>query len=151
MKNKEAKQTKQKVYIICTKEEYEFIWKHLHDIINTQEQELIIPLGFVNYEQINQTIHEMAKQTMYNLPVLSMEDASAIAKSEWLNKKLEHFQTYMEDVKLILILENNSFSSPDLDMEEKAMEISIASKLPITIHTINTSDLEDKVYKKTTK
>lgn len=142
--------SKQKVYIICTKEEYEFVWKHLHDIMNTQEQELIVPFGFMNYELNDQNINEMANQIMYNLPILKIGDASTIAINEWLNRKLEHFQTYVEDADLIIILQNNSFSSTDLDMEEKNMEVNLAAKLPLPIQTINTKDLEDKVYTKTT-
>lgn len=142
--------SKQKVYIICTKEEYEFVWKHLHDIMNTQEQELIVPFGFMNYELNDQNINKMANQIMYNLPILKIGDASTIAVNEWLNRKLEHFQTYVEDADLIIILQNNSFSSADLDMEEKNMEVNLAAKLPLPIQTINTKDLEDKVYTKTT-
>ena len=73
----EINSNRKKVYIVCCFGEYQYVWEHLHDLIDTKKEELILPLGFMEYEK---TKKELEKITMelsqeLNINYADMKDA----------------------------------------------------------------------------
>lgn len=138
-------QNRKKVYILCGKEEYATIWEHLHEIINTQEEELIIPYDFMEYEKIDEKIEQ-------NVFVSLKEGAKNETEvrlwqyANWYERKFTHFRIFAPMVSEIIITKNFSFSDSS-DKNEKAREINHCNKLGNK--TIRVIDIKELTHQKT--
>lgn len=113
---------RKKVYIICGKEEYNIVWEHLHEIIDVLEEELIIPLGFMEPEKIND-------------------------ENNWYNYKFLHFMNYAQDANRFIITKNYPLNN-EYDRKEKLNEIEICE---FYYKPIEILDLKKLTYQKTIK
>ena len=117
-------QKRKKVYIICGKEEYATVWEHLHEIINVQEEELIIPYDFMEYEKIDEKIKQQVSGTINKA---LQNELIGDYLNQWFNKKLNHFKLFAPMATEIIITINSNCCG--IDKDEKAQEINHCNNL----------------------
>lgn len=142
---------RKKVYVVCCKDEYKLVAEHLGEIINPTKEDIVLPFSFFQYEQIDTIINLVTLKIMEKMENKHQEFAKILAKEEWYNKKYQHFLSKIENVDQIIILDNNSFTCDETDIEEKAREIDYSLKLDKDIKTINAGSFKQTKSKKITK
>lgn len=138
-------QNRKKVYILCSKEEYATIWEHLHEIINVQEEELIIPYDFMDYKRIDAKIEKAVTESLKD----DQKDENEVRfclQSNWYERKFTHFKNFAPMASEIIITKNGDFLSV-ADLAEKFREIQHCSKL--TVKTIRIVDMKELTHQKT--
>lgn len=139
-------QNRKKVYILCGKEEYSTIWEHLNEIINVQEEELIIPYDFMEYEKIDDRIEQNVFTSLKE--GLKNEDEVRLWQyAKWYERKFIHFKNYAPMTSEIIITKN--FVLSDIDAKEKAREIKYCNNLKFK--TIKVIDMKKLTHQKTIK
>ena len=119
-------QNRKKVYILCGKEEYATIWEHLHEIINVQEEELIIPYDFMEYEKIDEKI----EQEVINASKRENTNKDEIRLRltiDWFERKFTHFKNYAPAANTIILTRN--FKLSGLDKKELFKELEYCETL----------------------
>ena len=141
-------QNRKKVFIICSKEEYEYVWSRLHKIINVKEEELLVPYGFMRYEVIDEEI--MTDIDKYIDNKIDVDFLKVYARQTWFNKKYEYFKQTVIHAEKIIVISNGRISSPEDDIEEKNMEIDGIKNLqiPVSYFNINEYETEKTLIKK---
>ena len=137
-------QNRKKVYILCGKEEYATVWEHLHEIINVQEEELIIPYDFMEYEKIDEKIKEQANGA---INISLQNELIATYLNQWFNRKLSHFKLFAPMATEIIIIKNGNCYG--IDLEEKRQEINHCNNLKNK--TIRVIDMKQLTHQKTIK
>ena len=137
-------QNRKKVYILCGKEEYATIWEHLHEIINVQEEELIIPYDFMEYEKIDEKIKQQANGAI-NFSL--QNELNETYLNQWFNRKLSHFKLFAPMASEIIITINSNCCG--IDKDEKAQEINHCNNLKNK--TISVLDMKQLTHQKTIK
>ena len=137
-------QNRKKVYILCGKEEYATIWEHLHEIINVQEEELIIPYDFMEYEKIDEKIEQQANGA---INISLQNELIGDYLNQWFNKKLNHFKLFAPMATEIIITINSNCCG--IDKDEKAQEINHCNNLKNK--TIRVIDMKQLTHQKTIK
>ena len=135
-------QNRKKVYILCGKEEYATVWEHLHEIINVQEEELIIPYDFMEYEKINERIEQRVKRIVTDFIRFELR---ASYLNQWYNEKFNYFKNNIPTASEIIIIKNDK--SYGIDRQEKEAEIEYCNCLKNK--TIRFIDIEELTYQKT--
>lgn len=138
---------RKKVYILCGKEEYAIIWEHLHEIINVQEEELIIPYDFMEYEKIDERIEQNVFASLKE-GVKNEDEVRLWQYANWYERKFVHFKTFAPMVSKIIVTRNFSYSDP-YDKGETVREINYCYKLDDK--TISVIDMKELTHQKTIK
>lgn len=138
-------QNRKKVYILCGKEEYAIIQEHLHEIINVQEEELIIPYDFMEYEKIDERIEQNVFASLKE-GVKNEDEVRLWQYANWYERKFIHFKTFAPMVSEIIITKNFSFTNL-ADQVEKAREIKHCNRL--NNNTIRVIDMKELTHQKT--
>ena len=137
-------QNRKKVYILCGKEEYATVWEHLHEIINVQEEELIIPYDFMEYEKIDEKIEQQANGA---INISLQNELIATYLNQWFNRKLNHFKLFAPMATEIIIIKNGNCYG--IDKDEKRQEINYCNELKSK--TIRVIDMKELTHQKTIK
>lgn len=119
---------RKKVYVVCCKDEYKLVAEHLGEIIDPTKEDVILPFSFFQYEQIDTIINLVTLKIIEKMENKHQEFAKILAKEEWYNRKYQHFLSKIEDVNQIIILDNNSFTCDEQDIEEKNREMDYSLK-----------------------
>ena len=138
-------QNRKKVYILCGKEEYATIWEHLHEIINVQEEELIIPYDFMDYEKIDDKIEKAVVESLKE-GQKNENEVRLWLQSNWYEKKFIHFKTFVPMVSEIIITKNFDFTDAS-DLKEKSREIKHCSN--VDVKTIRVVNMKELIHQKT--
>ncbi len=117
---------RKKVYILCGKEEYTTIWEHLHEIINVQEEELVIPYDFMEPEKIDKRIEEAIIDYLHKGGKNSKEERLR-QYSDWYERKFNHFKAYVSDANTIILIKHSKLSG--LDSHELFKELEYCENL----------------------
>ena len=137
---------RKKVYIICGKEEYATVWEHLHEIINVQEEELIIPHDFMEHEKIDEKIENNVIISL-NEGYKNESEIRAQKINDWYEKKFIHFKVFAPMANKVIITKNIELS--ELDSKEKEKEIAYCTNIPFK--AIKTVDMKELTHQKTIK
>lgn len=139
-------QNRKKVYILCGKESYATIWEHLHEIINVQEEELIIPYDFMEPEKIDKRIEEAVIDYLHKGGKNAQEERLR-QYSNWYEKKFTHFKTYISDASIIILTRHSKLRG--LDSQELFKELEYCENLKDKKFCI--IDIEQLTHQKTIK
>ena len=137
-------QNRKKVYILCGKEEYATIWEHLHEIINVQEEELIIPYDFMEYEKIDEKIEQQANGA---INISLQNELNETYLNQWFNRKLSHFKLFATMATEIIIVKNGNCCG--IEKKKKRQEINHCNNLKNK--TIRVIDMKQLTHQKTLK
>lgn len=139
-------QNRKKVYILCGKEEYATVWEHLHEIINVQEEELIVPYNFMEYEKIDEKIENSIAISLSE-GYRKESEIRTQKINDWYEKKFIHFKVFAPMANKVIITKNIELS--ELDSKEKEKEIAYCTNIPFK--AIKTVDMKELTHQKTIK
>ena len=110
------KKNKKTILILCSKSEYDFITKKLNKIIDTENEEALLPYEFFYSKLMDKKIKE--KNIIESI---SNEGKKLLYKS-WFFKKLQHFKDTIKLADEIAIIETDVPTTLD-DLAEKQEEL----------------------------
>ena len=142
----EINSNRKKVYIVCCFGEYQYVWEHLHDLIDTKKEELILPLGFMEYEKTKKELEKITMELSQELNINYADMKDAVLE-QFLHNKFNHFKEYIEDAKkVVCLLPEHAPCYPD-DIDEKNQEIEHCISLKNKVIKITNLKPKQKVIK----
>lgn len=121
------------IFVICTKEEYPFLQRHLHEIFNVLEEEILIPYRFFKMENIENEIKAIEQGILDTIPKNSnswvLQDNHSvhfISLGTWLNLKRSYACRTMHLTDTVYALKNVDVENETLDETEKNNELRYA-------------------------
>ena len=141
---------RKKVYIICGYGEYKYLWEHLHEIIDVQKEELIIPYFFMEYDKIDQTITSITNELAPDSPA-SYDDVKEAITEYFLEEKNRYFRTYVQDAEEIIVLLPEHATCHPEDINEKNQEIEFCGTKELKNKKFRTVNLLTKEKQKVIK